>query len=112
MGSWMAAAYYMREDLRQFWQQPGKRAAARFLRHWIARAQASGVAMLQKFARTLQLHRAGLLAWHDYPISTAALEGVNNKIKTMQRQAYGYRDLDFFKRKIYAIHEATYALVG
>ncbi|MCC6580647.1 MAG: hypothetical protein IT440_09405 [Phycisphaeraceae bacterium] len=30
----------------------------------------------------------------------------------MQRQAYGYRDLNFFKLKIYAIHEAAYALVG
>lgn len=108
----LATAYYMKEDLRQFWQQPGKRTAARFLKDWTARAQASGVAMLQKFAKTLQLHRTGLLAWYDYPISTGPLEGTNNKIKTMQRQAYGYRDQEFFRLKIYAIHEATYALVG
>jgi transposase len=108
----LATAYYLKEDLRQFWEQPGQRSAARFLEEWIARAQASGVAMLQKFAKTLQLHRAGLLAWYDYPISTGPLEGTNNKIKTMQRQAYGYRDQEFFRLKIYAIHEATYALVG
>jgi len=30
------------------------------------------------------------LNWYDYPISTGPLEGTNNKIKTMQRQAYGY----------------------
>ena len=108
----LATAYYMKEDLRQFWQQPGKRSAGRFLDGWIARAQASGVAMLQKFAKTLQLHRTGLLAWYDHPISTGPLEGTNNKIKTMQRQAYGYRDQEFFRLKIYAIHEATYALVG
>ena len=44
--------------------------------------------------------------------STGPLEGTNNKIKTMQRQADGYRDEEFFKLKIYAIHEAKYALVG
>jgi transposase len=108
----LATAYYMKEDLRQFWAQPGKRSAERFLNDWIARAQASGVAMLQKFAKTLQLHRTGLLAWYDFPISTGPLEGTNNKIKTLQRQAYGYRDQEFFRLKISAIHEATYALVG
>jgi hypothetical protein len=30
----------------------------------------------------------------------------------MQRQAYGYRDQEFFKLKILAAHEAKYALVG
>ena len=41
-----------------------------------------------------------------------AKEGTNNKIKTMQRKAYGYRDMEFFKLKIMALHETKYALVG
>ena len=36
----------------------------------------------------------------------------NNKIKTMQRKAYGFRDKEFFKLKILALHEAKYALLG
>ena len=61
-------------------------------------------------------HDAGLppprdLAYYDCPITTAGLEGTN-KIKTLQRQAYGFRDQEFFKLKIYALHETTYALVG
>jgi transposase len=40
------------------------------------------------------------------------LEGINNKIKTMKRQAYGFRDMEFFKLKIYSLHEKNYALVG
>ena len=40
------------------------------------------------------------------------LEGTNNKIKTMKRQAYGFRDKEFFKLKIMAIHLTKYALVG
>ena len=108
----LAKAYYMKEELRQFWDQGGKRSATRFLDDWIAEAEASGVSMLVKFARTLRLHRQGLLAWYDYAISTGPLEGTNTKIKTMQRQAYGFRDQEFFTLKIFALHESTYALVG
>jgi len=49
---------------------------------------------------------------YDYHLSTGPLEGANHKIKTMQRQAHGFRDLEFFKLKILAIHETKYALVG
>jgi transposase len=108
----LALAYYLKEDLRQFWEQPGKRFATAFLNDWLRRARASGVHMLHQMANTLDTHRAGLLAYYDYPISTGPLEGTNNKIKTMKRQAYGFRDHEFFKLKILAIHEAKYALVG
>jgi transposase len=108
----LATVYYMKEDLRQLWDQPDPRAAGRFLRDWIGRARSSGIRMLQQFANTLGFHRRGILAYYDCPITTAALEGTNNQIKTLQRQAYGFRDHAFFKLKIYALHETTYALVG
>jgi transposase len=68
--------------------------------------------MIEKFAKTLEIHRDGILAYYDYPISTGSLEGTNSKIKTLQKQAHGFRDLEFFKLKIYALHETKYALVG
>ena len=52
------------------------------------------------------------LAYYDCRISTGPPEGTNNKIKTMPRQACGFRDTEFFKLKIYAIHETKYAIVG
>ena len=108
----LAIAYYLKEDLRQFWEQPSKAAAAAFLEDWIARAETAGIPFLLRFSKTLALHRRGLLAYYDYPISTGPLEGTNNKIKTMKRQAYGFRDQEFFKLKILALHETRYALVG
>ncbi|HYW79222.1 MAG TPA: transposase [Thermoguttaceae bacterium] len=108
----LATAYYLKEDLRQIWNQPDKATAEGVLKDWIARADASGIRILQRFARTLTLHRHQILAWYDYPISTGPLEGTNNKIKTLKRQAYGFRDIEFFKLKILAIHETWYALVG
>ena len=63
-------------------------------------------------AKTLRLHAWGILAYYDYPISTGPLEGTNNKIKTMKRQAYGFRDPEFLRLKILGIHQTRYALVG
>lgn len=108
----LATAYYMKDDLRLLWKQPDKPSAEVFLEDWIRQAEVSGIRMLKDFAKTLRLHKHGLLAWYDYPISTAPLEATNNKIKTMQRQAYGFRDRTFFILKIYSLHLTKYALVG
>jgi transposase len=108
----LATAYYLKEDLRQFWEQPGKRFATSFLDGWLKRAEASGIKMLQEMAKTLAAHRSGLLAYYDVRITSGPLEGTNNKIKAMKRQAYGFRDKEFFKLKILAIHETRYELVG
>ena len=108
----LARAYYLKEDLRRFWEQPGKRFATTFLDGWIRRAETSGIKILQQMSKTLAAHRSGLLAYYDVMISSGPLEGTNNKIKTMKRQAYGFRDPEFFKLKILAIHETRYALVG
>jgi len=108
----LATAYYLKEDLRRFWEQPGKRFATAFLNDWLRRAEASGVRMLQQMAKTLAAHRTGLLAYYDAMITSGPMEGTNNKIKTMKRMAYGFRDPEFFKLKILAIHETRYALVG
>jgi transposase len=108
----LATAYYLKEDLRQIWLQPDKRTARKVLRDWLARARASGIRMLVQFADTLEEHQEGVLNYYHYPISTGPLEGTNNKIKVMKRQAYGFRDHAFFKLKILGIHETKHALVG
>ena len=108
----LATAYYMKDDLRQLWSQPHRTAACNFVTSWYLRAMESGIGLLQQFARTLAGCLFGIMNWFRHPISTRPLEGVNNKIKTMKRQAYGFRDQEFFKLKIYALHETKYALVG
>jgi transposase len=108
----LATAYYMKEEFRQFWEQPSVAEATRFLDDWCRRAEASTLSVLKKMASTFQMHRTGLLNYHRCPISTGPLEGVNNKIKTLQRQAYGYRDQEFFQLRIYSIHLAKYVLLG
>ena len=108
----LAIVYYLKEDLRQLWMQASKVHARLFLEDWLACARASGIAMLEKFANTLEEYQEGILNYYDYPISTGPLEGTNNKIKLLQRRAYGYRDHAFFKLKILGAHETRHALVG
>ena len=108
----LAVAYYLKEDLRQIWSQPDKDTAERVLDDWIARARASGVGPLARIAATLAGYRFGILAWYDHRITSGPMEGTNNKIKTLKRQAYGFRDQEFFKLRIMGLHEAKYALTG
>lgn len=108
----LAIAYYLKEDLRLFWAQDSVEKAKDFLGRWVAKAYASGITVLKKIANSLLAHRTGLFAWYTHPISTGPLEGLNNKIKVLKRQAYGYRDKEFFKLKIYSIHQSKYALCG
>jgi len=108
----LATAYYMKEEFRHFWEQESLAEATRFLDDWGRRAEASTLSVLRKMASTFQMHRTGLLNYHRCPISTGPLEGVNNKIKTLQRQAYGDRDQEFFQLRIYSIHLAKYVLLG
>lgn len=108
----LAIAYYLKEDLRQIWMQPNKRTARRVLRDWLARARASGIRMLTQFADTLEEHQEGILNYYNFRISTGPLEGTNTKIQLMKRQAYGFRDYEFFKLKILGIHETHHALIG
>lgn len=109
----LATSYYMKDDLRQIWLQEDKEEAAFLLDDWVKRAAVSGVHMLVKFSKTLAAYRSGILAYYDFDqLSTGPLEGTNNKIKTLQKMAYGFRDMEFLKLKIKGLHETKYALVG
>ena len=108
----LSIAYYLKEELDQVWEQENREEAEAWLMDWILYAESTGIRMLIKFARTLRVHALGILAYYEYPISTGPLEGTNNKIKTMKRQAYGFHDPEFLKLKILGIHETKYALVG
>ena len=108
----LATAYYLKEELRLLWEQDNTWPAVRLLNDWCARAAASGIRMLRTFADTLEKHREGILAWYAHPISTGPLEGTNNKIKTLIKSAYGFRDEEYFRLKLYALHLTRYELVG
>ena len=56
----------------------------RFLSQWCEQANQTGVSQLQKMAKTLAVHRRGILNWWVHSINNGRMEGTNNKIKTLR----------------------------
>jgi transposase len=104
-------AYVLKEELRRLWRFESREEAERFFFDWIKKALNSGIRKLVKFATRLLRHAEGILNYFRYPISTAMVEGINNKIKVVKRKAYGYRDVEYFKLKIYNLHLSRYSLL-
>jgi transposase len=94
--------YVLKDDLKQLWQYRAPAAARRFWLHWYRRAMRSRLEPLQRFAQRLTPYLAGILNHCRYPLSTALVEGINNKIKVLKRMAYGYRDDAYFFLRIRA----------
>jgi transposase len=106
--------YYLRDKIRHIWDEPDRASAERCLQECIAEADASGVPLLKRLGRRLAAWKKGVLAYFDVGVrlTSGPLEGLNNKIKTLKRMAYGYRDMEFFQLKIKGLHESKYRLVG
>lgn len=83
-----------------------------FLNNWCAKAAQTGIGQLQKMAKTLRLHASGVLAYADHLITSGKLEGINNKIKTLTKQSYGFHDENFFILKLLSLHHSRYKLLG
>jgi transposase len=105
-------AYYLKEKIRCLWDEPTRIRGERVLRECIAEAASSGVRELVKLGKTLLIHAEGILAYFDHRISSGPLEGTNNKIKVLKRNAYGYRDDEFFRLKLLGLHESRCEIIG
>ena len=102
----------MKEQLRLFWEKPDYNSAMKFLDMWCKDAMQSGIKQLVKVAKTLSGYRTALLNYFKHRITNAVLEGINNKIKTLKRQAYGFRDMEYFKLRLYHLHTQRYSFPG
>lgn len=72
------------------------------LRDWCAKAMRIQSKPLQSMVKTIQSHWDGILGFWKYDgLTSAGMEGFNNKVRTMIRMAYGYRDEEYMALKIY-----------
>jgi transposase len=100
----------MKEQLRLFWEKADRKEAEEFLTIWCRDTMNSGIKALKKVGKTLAGYRTGLLNFFDHRITSGAVEGLINKIKTLKRQAYGFRDPEYFKLRLYHLHTQRYSL--
>ena len=72
------------------------------LQDWCAKAMRIQSKPLQSMVKTIQSHWDGILGFWKYDgLTSAGMEGFNNKVRTMIRMAYGYRDEEYMVLKIY-----------
>ena len=105
-------AHSLKEQFQLFWEKDSVEEAEHFLIRWGIDALATGLKPLKRVVKTLSIYREGVLNYFKHRISNAGAEGINNKIKTMKRQAYGFRDMEYFKLRLYHLHKSRYAFVG
>lgn len=105
-------AHTMKEQLRGFWEQEDKKSGEEFLKKWCFDALMTGIKPLAKVGKSLWRRSEGLLSYFAHRVSNGKAEGINNKIKTLKRQAYGYRDMEYFKLRLYHLHEQRHQLTG
>jgi len=107
----IATAYAMKEQIRLFWNKSTVKEGAQFLCWWIMDTIDSGIEELRKAGKTLLRHGKDLLNYFKHRITNGKTEGINNKIKTMKRQAYGFRDMEYFKLRLYNLHKTRYSFL-
>lgn len=105
-------AYYLKEELDLLWAQDTVHAMRTFLKRWCRRASRAGIPYFKSLAKTLLRHAVGIVNWFTHRISSGRMEGINNKIRTLTRSAYGYRDEGFFLLKLYNLHRSRQELLG
>lgn len=108
----LECAYLLKEELGELWQQRDGRKAWAFLRDWCSKAKASGIRQLEAMAGTLLRHAKGILGYYKTGLTSGKMEGINRKIRGLLASAFGFRDHDFFKLRLYALHEAKFKFVG
>jgi len=99
----LGTASVMKEKLRNVYKLASDfDDAEQMLADWCAAADASEIPELKTMAKTIRTHIDGILGyWTEGGWTSASVEGFNNKIRWLIKQAYGYRDQEYFKLKIF-----------
>ncbi|WP_172600056.1 ISL3 family transposase [Sulfuricystis multivorans] len=101
----LASLYALKEQLQRLWQPNSTIAEmAQRLDDWCGMAKAAKITGLAAFVKTLQSHRTGICAYADHPITTSRLEAGNVSIALLRRRARGFRDMEYFKLKIFQLN--------
>ena len=94
-------AWYLKEAFQLFWDYRQRARARAHLEKWMNSAMRSRLEPLKRFVRMLRSHLAGILAWTNIRLSNGALEGMNNKIKSISHRSFGFRSAKNFIAAIY-----------
>ena len=95
-------AYLLKESFGQLWDDEREGWARRFFENWRASLKWQRLEPYEKFAQMIDRHWDGIAAYckPENKVSLGFVEGLNNKIRVIQRRAYGLRDEEYLRLKI------------
>ena len=95
-------AYLLKESFGQLWDYEREGWARRFFENWRASLKWQRLQPYEKFAEMIERHWDGIAAYckPENKVSLGFVEGLNNKIRVIQRRAYGLRDEEYLRLKI------------
>lgn len=98
-----ARAWELKEAFGQFWKYKSLLWAGGFLDAWCERAMRSRLEPMKKIARMLRAHEPLLMNWFRArgELSSAAVEGLNNKVRVVTRRSYGFRTYNGIEVALY-----------
>jgi transposase len=96
----LSTVYILKDLLKRIWRYRYPAWAKKALHNWYELAYESNIVPVIAFADRLRRHEEGILNHCSYPIATGIVEGTNNKIKVIQRNAYGFHDIRYFILKV------------
>lgn len=98
----LGTAWFMKESLRRIYSLAWDAETARLaFERWRKLANETKIPQLHTMSKTIARHMDGIIAYWTTGITSAAMEGFNNKIRWLNSQAYGYRDEGYFILKIF-----------
>ena len=95
-------AYLLREEFGQLWDYEREGWARRFFENWQASLKWQRLKPYKKFAEMIDQHWDGLAAYckPENKVALGFVEGLNNKIRVIQRRSYGLRDEEYLRLKV------------
>jgi transposase len=95
-------AYLLKESFGQLWDYATPELARKFFDMWCDALRWQRLKPYQKFACMIESHWDGIAAYCDEEnhVPMGFVEGLNNKIRVIQRRAYGLRDEEYLRLKI------------
>lgn len=95
-------AYLLKESFGQLWSYEREGWARRFFENWRAALKWQRLKPYERFAEMIDRHWDGIAAYckPENKVSLGFVEGLNNKIRVIQRRAYGLRDEEYLRLKI------------
>jgi transposase len=97
----LVRAWYLKESFQLFWTYKQPWRAKQHLLKWMNSAMRSRLEPFKKFVGMLRSHLDGVLAWTKTRLSNGAVEGMNNKIKSISHRSFGFRSAENFIAAIY-----------